>query len=101
MDQPDGLISVLVDEFADEASRDDAAMDLSMFNESSVEDALIRVASSLQTSDILCASCGESLAEIWERKSKFNRMAYQGLRPAAKSEIETYFNEVHTTQLRS
>ena len=43
MQQPQGLIEVLLDTTASEADRDDAAMDLAAYDEPEAEEALIRV----------------------------------------------------------
>ena len=43
MQQPHGLIEVLLDVMASEADRDDAAMDLAAYDEPEVEEALIRM----------------------------------------------------------
>jgi len=88
MKQQDKLILVLLDESADEASRDDAAMDLGAFDDYSAEAALIQIASSPKTPEIVCASCGESLAEIWVRKKEVNSEAFRSLCSPAKAEAE-------------
>ncbi len=101
MNQPEGLISVLLDENADESSRDDAAMDLSRFDEPEAEHALFLVASSPETSEMVCGSCGESLAEIWFRRSAVNFEYYQKLCSPAVREIKVYINAKNPSLLSS
>ena len=80
MKQPKGLIEALLDVKAAEADRDDAAMDLAAYDEPEVEDALIHVGADASTPNIVAASCGESLAEIWMRKKTLNLDAPEALK---------------------
>lgn len=68
MEQPKGLISVLISESATIAERDDAAMDLADYDAREAEQALLDVANDPRSPEILLATCGESLAEIWCRR---------------------------------
>jgi hypothetical protein len=86
MEQPQGLIEVLLDVTAPEAERDDAAIDLAAYDEPEAEDALIRVGADSSTPSLIAASCGESLAEIWLRKGKYNLAALKQLRREARDE---------------
>jgi hypothetical protein len=86
MKQPQGLIEVLLDATAPEADRDDAAMDLAAYDDSEVEDALIRVGVEPSAPGAVAASCGESLAEIWLRRGKMNLAALKRLRREARNE---------------
>lgn len=81
--QPQGLISVLLDRNAEFGDRDDAAMDLGMYDEEEAELALLAVASDSHTDPLLADSCGESLAEIWCRKGKVPRGRLQPLTASA------------------
>ena len=83
MQQPQGLIEVLLDATASEADRDDAAMDLAAYDEPEVEDALIHVSADASTPNLIAASCGESLAEIWLRKKTLNLDALKLLKGEA------------------
>ena len=83
MKQPQCLIEVLLDVTASEAERDDAAMDLAAYDEPAVEEALIRVGADLSTPNVVAASCGESLAEIWLRKKQLNLYALKRLQGEA------------------
>ena len=83
MKQPQGLIEVLLDVTAPEAERDDAAMDLAVYDESEVEEALIRVGADSSAPNAVAASCGESLAEIWLRKKTLNLDALKRLQGEA------------------
>ncbi|MEZ4742683.1 MAG: hypothetical protein R3B45_09580 [Bdellovibrionota bacterium] len=73
MKQLEGLISVLLDKNAREDERDDAAMDLSSYNEPEVESALFQAIGNHDTPKVVIASCGESLAEIWLRNETFDK----------------------------
>ncbi len=64
MKQPEGLISVLLDEDAPISERDDAAMDLDSYDEPEAEAALIAVATDPRVDEVIAWSAGESLAEI-------------------------------------
>ena len=79
MQQPQGLIEVLLDVTASEADRDDAAMDLAAYDEPEVEEALIRMGADSSTPNSVAASCGEALAEIWIRKKTLNLDALKRL----------------------
>ena len=60
------LIEILLDKTASDAERDDAAMDLGfILNDETVEVALLTVANDKKTDEMIRASCGESLAQIW------------------------------------
>ena len=90
MKQPRGLVSVLLDPDARTDERDDAAMDLSSYSEPEVEDALVKAGCDPTTPEIVLASCGESLAEIWIRRGQFNRRVLDSLSPVARSEALAY-----------
>ena len=83
--QPEGLLSVLVDLSAPVGDRDDAAMDLSAFDEALPT--LIAIASREGEDSMIVESCGESIAEIWKRTDGFDRTIYLALPAAARSEI--------------
>jgi len=99
MNQPSGLISVLLDPSADDASRDDAAMDLSEFDQA--EEALFKAALLPGISDIVRASCGESLAEIWLRAGAVNRKYYDALPPTAQIAARNYIYSKNSDLLKS
>jgi hypothetical protein len=86
MQQPQGLIEVLLDVTAAEADCDDAAMDLAAYDEPEVEEALIHVGADSSTPNAVAASCGESLAEIWIRKKALNLEALKRLQGDACKE---------------
>ena len=85
MQQPAGLISVLLDPNADVSSRDDAAMDLAAFDIQDVETALAIAACDLTVDEIIRVSCGESLAEIWLARGHVNTRVLSKLSDAAKA----------------
>jgi hypothetical protein len=68
MQQPAGLIGVLLSRDARLDDRDDAAMDLAGFDEPEALNALIAIASAAEEDPLLLDSCGESIAEIWARR---------------------------------
>jgi hypothetical protein len=86
MNQLQGLMKVLLDVTAAEADRDDAAMDLAIYDEPEVEEALIQVGADPSTPHSVAASCGESLAEIWIRKETLNLDAFKRLQGEACNE---------------
>jgi hypothetical protein len=65
IDQPGGLIRVLLDESLPYGDRDDAAIDLRGFDHSAVRDALAEVALRSTTHPDIAERCAESLAVIW------------------------------------
>jgi len=83
VDQPAGLISVLLNNKLEFGDRDDAAMDLSEFDDPNAEDALFKVASDPLSDEDLAQRCGESLAIIWCRKSVVNREALNMVQKSA------------------
>ena len=86
MQQPAGLISVLLDANARIDERDDAAMDLSAYSGSEVEAALLSAACDPAIPEMVAASCGESLAEIWIRRGAIDSGALESLPPVARAE---------------
>ncbi|MGQ3055187.1 MAG: hypothetical protein ACT6S0_25645 [Roseateles sp.] len=84
LEQPLGLIQVLLDRDAEYGDRHDAAMDLGAFNGITVEDALAQVGCDDGAEDDLADACGESLAEIWSRKRSVNRAIFIRLAPAGR-----------------
>ncbi len=86
MQQPAGLISVLLDSSARIDERDDAAMDLSAYSGSEVETALLRAACDPATPELVAASCGESLAELWIRRGAIDSSALESLPPVPRAE---------------
>lgn len=90
MQQPIGLISVLVDATARDDERDDAAMGLRGYDEPEAEEALAKVSIEGEAPDIVLASCGESLAEIWCRKGKINMEILERLTGIVRAEALSY-----------
>ena len=88
MEQPDGLIKVLLDPRADVADRDDAAMDLHRYDEPEALAALLQVGSDEKEPDIILSSVGESIAEILLRRGRTWCAGVDQLAPAAQYEFE-------------
>jgi hypothetical protein len=61
-------------------------MDLSAYSGSEVEAALLRAGCDPTTPDLVAASCGESLAELWMRRGAIDAAALESLPPAARAE---------------
>ena len=61
-------------------------MDLAAYDEPEVEEALIHVGADPSTPNLVAASCGESLAEIWMRKKALNLDALKLLKGEAWNE---------------
>lgn len=80
------LIELLLDEKIDDATRDDCAMNLSKYTDDVVVSALIKVANNLNDEEMIRASCGESLAEIWILKNHINYEILNSLQEPALSE---------------
>lgn len=85
MENCNALIEILLDDNISLAERDDAAIDLSNFDEDSALNALIEVAKNNKEDEVLLASCGESIAKILLRHNiKLNRILQQLTEPARK-----------------
>jgi len=89
--QPQGLVSVLIDQSARIDERDDAAMDLSAYDEPVAIAALVEVASDPRTPTMVRESCGESIAEIWYRNSSFDEELFKALTTEARNEVKHVF----------
>lgn len=60
------LLEILLDKTARDDERDDAAIDLGRYD---VKNTLFHFANDLKEDEMLRASCGKSLAEIWIRNN--------------------------------
>ncbi|WP_214762184.1 MULTISPECIES: hypothetical protein [Exiguobacterium] len=68
------LIEILLDKTASDTERDDAAIDLgNVSDDKKVEVALLTVANDEGTDEMIRASCGESLAQIWITHNQVSR----------------------------
>jgi hypothetical protein len=85
-DRAEQLIALLLNKEARLDERDDAAMDLAGFDDAKVIAALAVVGSDEAEDDLLLASCGTSLAEIWARRGNVDENVLQHLTPAARRE---------------
>ena len=81
----DFLIRVLQDKSIDIGVRDAAAMDLGIYDEPRVLEALIQTAKDAEEHEMILDSCGESIKNIWVRKGIYSRAAYNQFTQAAKS----------------
>lgn len=89
------LLQVLTDMTASEAERDDAAMDLGKFDGEDVVRILVEVASDPSTEEMVCSSCGESLAEIFIRRGFIENDLLKKLRPEALCEATGLIKSKH------
>ncbi|MFW5438237.1 hypothetical protein [Paenibacillus apiarius] len=65
------LIEILLDPASSDAEKDDAVIELgNNFEDEETIDVLITVSNNMQSNDMIAASCGESLGQIWLRKKK-------------------------------
>ena len=88
MDQPAGLISDLLDPSARVDERDDAAMDLSQFDEPEAIAALIQVGCDADEDEIVLESVGESIAEILLRDGRTWTLGIDRLTKVARREFD-------------
>ena len=89
MSRSQDLIAVLLDSAAKVDERDDAAMDLAAFPFADVEAALLNVAHNLDAPELVRASCGASLAEIWLARGSFPQEILCSLPSPARQEAES------------
>ncbi len=89
------LIAVLKDKSARIDERDDAAMDLSSYDTPEVCAALLEVALDPETDEIIAASCGESLAEIWDTRGTIDIQSLDLLSGPARAEALNYLQAKH------
>lgn len=82
--QPEGLISLLLDKKAEFGDRDDAAMDLGEFDDTAAEEALTTVVQDSTEDGDIADRAGESLSEIWKRKSKWDSSLVPRMHPEAR-----------------
>ena len=78
------LIGILLDEKAELGDRDDAAMDLSEYDDANVEGALSIIACDSDPDEVLADSCAESLAEIWSRRGSVSEEIWRTLSPVSR-----------------
>ncbi|MFF2879156.1 hypothetical protein ACFVR2_22955 [Gottfriedia sp. NPDC057991] len=87
MKKADFLIKILLDLNCSDAERDDAAIELGyIYNDEFVEDALLQIANNQNTDEMIRASCGESLAQIWLSRKVFEYNKLSSLKGIAFSE---------------
>lgn len=87
--QPEALAEVLLDKAAEFGDRDDAAMDLADFDDPAAEVALTKVVQDLSEDPDIADRAGESLAEIWNRKAKWDSGTVARMHPESRK----FFNK--------
>ena len=90
MTRMNDLIEVLLDKSSSLSERDDAAMDLSEFDDAL--DILIKVASDASEAEIIQEICATSIATIWKRCGVYEEDIVNALPMAAASEIKAAFS---------
>jgi HEAT repeat protein len=83
------LVDILADHGARPDERDDAASYLGRYADESVVRALATVASSTEEDEVLVATAGESIAEIWIALGRIQPDVLHALAPPAKAEVES------------
>jgi hypothetical protein len=83
------LIGILLDPTARADERDDAASYLGRYPNRAVVDALAVVASSTGEDEVLVATAGESIAEIWIKLGEVNPEVLTTLAHPARAEVES------------
>jgi hypothetical protein len=85
VEQPSGLIRVLLGPASPEGDQDDAAMGLAKYNEPEAEAALLTAATDPTRHENVADQAGVSLAQIWLRRGGFKAEKLTGLTwPALK-----------------
>ena len=82
------LSKILLDRTAPLSDRDDAAIDLACFDDQEAFQALLQIATDPSENEMLLASCGESIAEIWVRSGQFDPEVFEKLTGVARSEAQ-------------
>ena len=80
--QPSGLISILLGRSAEFGDRDDAAMDLSSCDDTVVERALLRVVLDHSEDEGLVDRAAESLTEVWSPSGRGDSVLAESTHPA-------------------
>lgn len=93
------LISILYDQTATEAEKDDAIIDLSDYDDVYVQEELVKAARELNLSDMLLSSIGEALANIWLRKGVIDHDKLNSLPLRAKTEAVNCIKNVNPALL--
>ena len=88
VEQPAGLVAVLLNPGSAIAERDDAAMDLARYDEPEALAALLQVGSDANEPEIILASAGESIAEILLRAGRTWGYEIDLLTPPARREFD-------------
>lgn len=80
------LIEIIFDASSREDEVDDAVMDLAKFDDDFVIEILLRVANDPTFDEMIRASAGESLADIWIRRNEIDYKQLTSLTGAALNE---------------
>ena len=73
------LVKVLLDKEVSIGERDDAAMDLSKYDDDTALRALIHIAKDKDEDFVILNSCGESIGAIWVKRNTFDKECYEKL----------------------
>ncbi|MBM9508668.1 hypothetical protein [Actinacidiphila acididurans] len=92
------LVDILLDTGARADERDDAAGYLGRYPAPAVVDALARIACSTDEDEVLVATAGESIAEIWLALGAVEPRILGSLAPPARAEVDSFLS-AHAPQL--
>jgi len=84
------LATILMDPTATIAEKDDAAIELGEFDDSEAVAALITATQSKDIAEIVLASIGESIAQIWIRLDNFDPTLFNQLPREAQREAQSF-----------
>ncbi len=85
------LIEILLDPNARDDEKDDAVIELGNYPNKKVEEVLLLVSNDPSFDEMIRASCGESLAEIWVKQSKLDISKLKSLTGIALQEALSLF----------
>jgi hypothetical protein len=81
------LIEILLDPTSSDSEKDDAVINLgNNFEDEETINLLIKVSNSMEFNEMIAASCGESLGQIWLRKGRINFEKLSRLKGSALNE---------------
>lgn len=83
----ESLAAALLDKDESLGTRDDAAMDLSEYDDAVALQALIQIAQDPNEDEMLHSSAGESIGQIWHRKGEFNDALFDSFTRISRKEV--------------
>lgn len=92
-DQVDLLIEILFDITAREDERHDAVMDIGNFDDNRALNALLQIAQNPKENNTILDACGESIAQIWATRDRFDIQFYKKFQPSVQDAIKSYIKK--------